>query len=439
MLNVGLMLLLLAGAGVLALAQVVTGRDTLVYYHTPQELYRYQAGVDETLGVWFSSPNRTRPYTFKATRFIAYDPANSDSVHGWVKLVPRHTQGGQPLLNTGTPLKRFAFQTGAPGETTSVTFNPPLATDPERDFLVCWASRVRRVWPIDSAASWNPPRSYRVRKDSLPRMAPLGGDLAVIGVFAVSETVDVQVDAINAPTGQVLQGTTVTPQAVVRNNGKHPATFPVRFRIGAAYMDSVRVSGLAPGSAYQVSFRPWIADQLGTFRDSCATYLPGDMVPANDLRVGSVEVVAPDTTGFGIELIWKDGRADLDLYLLLPRAPGDTIVDTVGWFRRQARGCTLDVDDTYGYGPEKIRGPIGALMPDTAKVGVHYYGPPKGVSTQARIFFYRNRVKVDSTKWFALSPGNWSTVGFPDLRAGSPGFLAKPSVLKKVKGLYLKK
>jgi hypothetical protein len=402
-----------AGGSGSATSPRVTSREVIVYPHTLQELYRYQAGADETLGVWFSPPSRTRP--FKAVSFVAGDSATWDTVRGCVRLVPKYPQGGQPLSTSGTLLKEFTFQTGAKGTTTAVVFNPPLATDPERDFLVCWASqRMARGWPTDTTSSWTPPRSYRLHGIEKPwgEPEPLAGDLAVVAVFTSIETVDVQVDAINAPTGQVLLGTTMTPQAVVRNNGTQPADFPVRLRIGAAYMDSVLVSNLGPGSATSVSFSPWTATQAGTFQVRCTTCLPGDLVSTNNLRVDSVVVVPPDTGGFSIELIWKDGRADLDLYLVLPNRQGTA--DTVCWKKRQAQGCMLDVDDTQGYGPEKIRGPIGAMMPDTAKVGVHYYGPANGVSTQANVLFYRNRVLVDSTKWTVLSPGNWWNVGTLD-------------------------
>jgi hypothetical protein len=383
---------------------VVTTRDTLVYYH-----YHYQAGTNETLCVWLSPP-RDKPWRLDAVNFIAGDSASWDTVRGCVKRVPRYPQGGRPLSTIGTLAKEFSFQTRSQGEVTAVSFRePPLATDPERDFLVCWASRrMARAWPMDDTASWSPPRSYRIGKP-WGEPEPLAGDLAVVGVFTCSETVDVQVDVINAPTGRVTQGVTVIPQAVVRNNGTQPVTFPVRFRIGTIYMDSVSVNGLVPDSAVSVSFSPWTATQAGTFQVRCTTSLSGDLVSTNNLRVDSVVVVPPDTGGFSIELIWKDGRADLDLYLVLPNRQGTA--DTVCWKKRQAQGCMLDVDDREGYGPEVISGPVSLATPDSAKVGVHYYGPASGESTQAQVTVSR-KVNIKYVfDWCTLRPTEWWSVG----------------------------
>jgi len=342
------------------------------------------------------------------------------------------------LSTLGSQVTSFSIQRKPRPETTKVVLSSPIPLDTAYDLLVCWvAGRERRGWLIDSLGM-KPSRSYHVWNDSgTRRITPLAGDLAVVAVFTHSETMqvtDVQVEAINAPTGRVTQGATVTPQAVVRNNGTQTASFPVRFRIGSVYLDSVSVT-LPVGAVAPVSFSPWTATHIGMFPVTCTTCLPRDAVPMNNWRTDSVVVAPPDTGAFSIELIWKDGRADLDLYLILPTRQGTA--DTVWWKRRQAQGCMLDVDDREGYGPEKISGPVSLAMPESAKVGVHYFGPSDGVSTQAKVLFYRNRILVGQKGWYALSSGNWWNVGFPNLRAGTPGFLAKRSVLKTVKNLSI--
>jgi len=430
---------LMAGFSSMAIGQVVVSRDTLVYFHVPQQQRYYQAGPNETLCVWLSQP-RAKPWRLTSVRFTAGDSASWDTVRGCVRLVPRYASGGKSLADLGSLVRTFTFMTGAEGETAVASFSPLPTADTTHDLAVCWTSRrMRRTWPIDDTASWSPPRSYRVWDDSGRIIAPLAGDLAVVGVFTLSETVqmrDVEVSTIVAPLGRLTQGTAVAPRATVRNNGSDTASFPVLFRIGTSYVDSVNVSGLAPGTAALVSFSAWTATPLGMHAVRCSTALHGDVVPTNDLRVDSVVIAPPDTGSFSVKLIWKDGRADLDLYLIFPTQQGTA--DTVCWNRRQAEGCMLDVDDQEGYGPEVISGPVSLAMPESAKIGVHYFGPADGASTQAKVLFYRNRALVGEKGWYALSPGNWWNVAFANLRTGAPGFPAKRSVLKNVKGLKLK-
>jgi hypothetical protein len=425
----------LAGVGTAANGQVVITRDTLVYYHVPQQLRYHQAGPNETLCVWLSPP-RPKPWWLTSVRFVAGDSASWDTVRGCVRLVPRYASGGKSLTDLGSIARSFVFLTGGQGETAVASFNRLPPADTAHDFAVCWTSRrMGRVWPIDDTASWSPPRSYRVWHDSGRIVAPLAGDVAVVGVFTLSETVqmrDVEVGAIVAPLGRLTQGTAVAPRATVRNNGSDVASFPVLFRIGSSYADSVSVSGLAPGMSTIINFRDWAAATIGTFVVKCSTMLPADSVRKNDWKMDTVVVVPPDTGSFTIELRCTDGTADCDLYLLLPRTQGDTLVDTVAWFNRQARGCMLDVDDTKGYGPEKVQGPIGSAMPDSARVWVNYYGPSNGVQTKAKVLFYRDQTLVKETSWYALSYPNWWNVGPVNLRNGTPNFLTRRSVFKSI-------
>jgi len=117
---------------------------------------------------------------------------------------------------------------------------------------------------------------------------------------------DVGVRAIIAPTGTVDSGSTITPQARVKNYGTVAATFPATFRIGTSYTNTQTVTSLAAGDSVVVSFANWTAGQRGTFATRCSTALSGDQVPANDtlsgtvtvqvLNVGVTAIVAPTGT-----------------------------------------------------------------------------------------------------------------------------------------------
>ncbi|HTW92853.1 MAG TPA: CARDB domain-containing protein [bacterium] len=131
----------------------------------------------------------------------------------------------------------------------------------------------------------------------------LGGTVTV-------RVTDVGVKAIIAPTGTVDSGSSVTPQARVKNYGTVAATFPVTFRIGLSYNNTQTVTSLAAGDSVVVSFSSWTAGQRGTYATRCSTGLTGDQVHTNDTLSGSVTVrvtnvgvtailVPPDTVDSG--------------------------------------------------------------------------------------------------------------------------------------------
>ncbi len=107
-------------------------------------------------------------------------------------------------------------------------------------------------------------------------------------------TLDVSVAAIIAPAGSLDSGTTVNPQARVRNYGTSTASFSVFFRIGSFYNDSRNVANLAPGDSALVSFTSWTALERGTHATRCTTALTGDEDRGNDALSGSVTVQVAD-------------------------------------------------------------------------------------------------------------------------------------------------
>jgi hypothetical protein len=116
------------------------------------------------------------------------------------------------------------------------------------------------------------------------------GDIAL----ASPPNLDVGVTAIVAPPSVIDSGTTITPQAWVRNYGTSTATFPVTFRIGGFYNNTQIVTNLASGDSTTVSFTGWTAIQRGTWSTKCTTALTGDQNSSNDMMSGSVTVRVQD-------------------------------------------------------------------------------------------------------------------------------------------------
>lgn len=103
---------------------------------------------------------------------------------------------------------------------------------------------------------------------------------------------DVGATAILAPAGTLDSGTVHTPQAVIRNFGTRDETFPVTFRIGDDYTETL-LRQLAPGQVDTVRFPLWIAQPLGRHATVCYTALDRDENRSNDTvwSTDSVEVV----------------------------------------------------------------------------------------------------------------------------------------------------
>jgi hypothetical protein len=101
------------------------------------------------------------------------------------------------------------------------------------------------------------------------------GAVVTVGVF------DIAALQILAPPGNLHLRDSVRPSASVRNLGTGVASFDVCFRIGNAYCDTMRVSGLLPDSLKVVTFPRWNAT-FGEFVVSCSTMLARDMFHEND-------------------------------------------------------------------------------------------------------------------------------------------------------------
>jgi hypothetical protein len=118
-------------------------------------------------------------------------------------------------------------------------------------------------------------------------------DLKTGSVFV--RVVDIGCSTIVAPKGTIDSGTVVTPACSVYNYGNvDPPLMPysVRMKIGRFYDQTSYVTRPHnPGTAICVTFRDWVATQVGTHTVTCSTQLSFDMNKINDKNTGSVTVV----------------------------------------------------------------------------------------------------------------------------------------------------
>jgi len=141
----------------------------------------------------------------------------------------------------------------------------------------------------DYTVAWRTPTTARCSTMLTGDQDP-GNDRVLKAVFR--RVRDVGVAQIVGPAGTVDSGTVVSVQAMVRNYGNVASSFTAVFTIGTAYADTEQVSDLGPLDSLLVTFGDWTASPLGTFPTRCSTAMDGDMVSANDILSGSVQVAS---------------------------------------------------------------------------------------------------------------------------------------------------
>jgi hypothetical protein len=108
---------------------------------------------------------------------------------------------------------------------------------------------------------------------------------------------DLALSRLYEPGTSVPFGDTVTPRAQVKNLGNRAVNYKVYIRIGTLYRDSVAsVTRLNPGDSVDVTFRDWIATQIGSLAARCSVALGGDVNPANNFLDRTVSVRTRDAT-----------------------------------------------------------------------------------------------------------------------------------------------
>ena len=158
--------------------------------------------------------------------------------------------------------------------------------------------QVTSLAPQDSQlvtfAYWiaDTPGTFATRcSTGLPGDTSAGNDHISDSVEVIARSYDVGVTRLVAPKGVVDSGAMFTPQAMVRNHGNTAASFPVIFRIGADYADTMQISGLPPQDSQLVTFAYWYAGPGGTLVTRCSTALAADTLADNDAATDSVDVI----------------------------------------------------------------------------------------------------------------------------------------------------
>jgi hypothetical protein len=117
-------------------------------------------------------------------------------------------------------------------------------------------------------------------------------DLKIDSVFV--KVIDIGCSKIEAPSGTIDSGTVVTPACSVYNYGNVcPPLMPfsARMKIGRFWDQTTNImQTLNPGTAIYITFRDWVATQIGTHTVTCSTQLSYDMNKPNDKKTGSVTV-----------------------------------------------------------------------------------------------------------------------------------------------------
>jgi hypothetical protein len=139
---------------------------------------------------------------------------------------------------------------------------------------------------------------------------------------------------ILAPVGPIDSGQTIQPQARVRNWGRYPVSFPVRFTITGAYANNQSVTDLAPGEERTVTFAAAVVGPRGLHPMRCSTMLNNDYAPANDAAAGSVTIRVTDLSA--VVVANPTGTIDSGVPVIpaaLVRNSGTTPAVLPVWFR----------------------------------------------------------------------------------------------------------
>jgi hypothetical protein len=256
--------------------------------------------------------------------------------------------------------------------------------------------------------------------------------------------INVGVTAIVAPTGTIDSGTTVTPQARVKNTGTASATFPVTFRVGSFYSNTQTVTSLAAGDSVQINFADWTALQRGTHVTRCSTNLTGDQNRSNDTLSGSVTVrvsnvgvtailAPPDTVDSGSTITpqarvknYGTATASFSAFFSIGSfynnsqnvanlAAGDSVLVSfatwnAGQLGTHATRCSTALTDDQVRTNDTLVGSVTVIPPPTLDVSVAAIIAPVGTLDSGTAVNPQARVKNHGT----------STASFPvTLRIGS--------------------
>jgi hypothetical protein len=234
-----------------------------------------------------------------------------------------------------------------PGASISATFNgTPLPGSP---FFIGTSTTIRTapvapgVYTIQIllGSTASPPTTFIVTGSSGPSSAPILRAASVVG-----NTVSLTWDAVNGATGYDIEATSQASGQV--------------FTIPLANQTTLSVPDVPAGS-YIVRVRGRSASAVGAYSASIT------LVVGSVISLGDVQVV----------LTWNT-TADMDLHLIEPDGTH------VYWGAPTGVTARLEVDDTDGFGPERVIVPTGAGHSGNYQVYVvHYSGAVPTISSVA--------------------------------------------------------
>ena len=140
-------------------------------------------------------------------------------------------------------------------------------------------------WTADEPGAYTTIAYTQSVDDTNPANDTMHGEFEVI-----EEVHDAGVNAILAPVGSIVEGSTVTPSATVENFGNEAETFNVTFEF-EGYTSTKEVADLEPGATTTVLFDDWTADEPGAYTTTAYTQLEEDANPANDTMYGEFVVI----------------------------------------------------------------------------------------------------------------------------------------------------
>ncbi len=169
---------------------------------------------------------------------------------------------------------------------------------------------------------------------------------------------DVGPTRILAPAGTVDSGTVILPRVEVRNYGPFDVEYPVTFRIGTGYSETITDS-LLIGQVDTVQFPQWTAPQVMTLATLCFTSLAQDGNRLNDTIADSVRITRPPPPDVGVTEILAPGPAPDSGNLIAPRA----VIHNFGPYTNEFP-VTLTIAPGHGANPYEAT-LTGTLAPGT--------------------------------------------------------------------------
>ncbi len=225
--------------------------------------------ITDTLGTVLQRmqfPNSPHGYSYAGARCLDFDYTNSNPNWPTLLLLYSHFSGSGILVSctlyecdrfTGSIIRRVRL--------------PDLAGYVNNARGVAWDPRTGDYW----IGIMQSPDNYVYKMDG----------------WHTPYTTDVGIMSMVAPLGTCSLGVAVTPRVLVRNFGNTSATFPIRFRIGSLYDQTLTITNLPAGRESLITFPVWTPAELGYLTAKCTTQLSGDMFPTNNSWTEQIQVV----------------------------------------------------------------------------------------------------------------------------------------------------